>query len=39
LSAAIAMVAVALFMIWRRNEFLALACGLAIVAGLRATGW
>jgi uncharacterized membrane protein len=39
LSAAIAMVAVALFMIWRRNEFLALACGIVVVAGLRAMGW
>jgi uncharacterized membrane protein len=39
LSAALAMVAVALFMLWRRNEFLALACGLAIVAGMRAMGW
>jgi uncharacterized membrane protein len=39
LSAALAMVAVALFMLWCRNEFLALACGLAIVAGMRAMGW
>jgi uncharacterized membrane protein len=39
LSAAVAMVAVALFMIWRRNEFVALACGIAIIAGLRAIGW
>ena len=39
LTAGIAMVAVALLMIWRRNEFLALACGIAIVAGMRATGW
>ncbi len=39
LSAALAMVAVALFMLWRRNEFLALACGLAIVAVMRAMGW
>ncbi len=39
LSAGTAMVAVALMMIWLRNEFLALACGIAIVAGMRATGW
>jgi uncharacterized membrane protein len=39
LSAAVAMVGVALLMIWRGNEFLALACGIAIVAGLRAAGW
>jgi uncharacterized membrane protein len=39
LSAALAMTAVALVMIWRRNEFLALACGIAIVAAMRATGW
>jgi len=39
LTAGIAMVAVALLMIWRRNEFLALACGIAIVAGMRAAGW
>jgi uncharacterized membrane protein len=39
LSAALAMTAVALVMIWRRNEFLALACGIAIVAGMRAAGW
>ncbi len=38
LSAVAAMVAVVVFMIWRRNEFLALACGLAIIAGLRAAG-
>jgi uncharacterized membrane protein len=38
-SAAIAMVAVAFLMIWRRNEFLALACGIVVVAGLRAMGW
>jgi len=38
-SAATAMVAVALMMIWRRNEFLALACGIAIIAAMRATGW
>jgi len=36
LPAIIAVVAVALLMIWRRNEFLALACGIAIAAGLRA---
>jgi uncharacterized membrane protein len=39
LSAATAMVAVALMMIWRRNEFLALACGIAIIAAMRAAGW
>jgi uncharacterized membrane protein len=39
LSAGVAMVAVALLMLWLRNEFLALACGIAIVAGMRATGW
>lgn len=38
-SAVVAMVAVALFMIWRRNEFIALACGIAIIAGMRAMGW
>lgn len=38
-SAATAMVAVALMMIWLRNEFLALACGIAIIAVMRATGW
>jgi uncharacterized membrane protein len=38
LSAATAMVAVALMMIWLRNEFLALACGIAIIAAMRATG-
>lgn len=38
-SAGVAMVAVALLMIWRRNEFLALACGIAIIAGMRAMGW
>lgn len=37
--AAVAMVAVALLMIWRRNEFLALACGIAIAAGIRALGY
>jgi uncharacterized membrane protein len=39
LSAAVAMVAVALLMIWRRNEFIALACGIAVIAGMRAAGW
>ena len=39
LSAGIAMVAVALLMIWRRNEFLALAAGIAVAAGLRALGY
>lgn len=38
-SAVVAMVAVALFMIWRRNEFIALACGIAIIAGMRAMAW
>jgi uncharacterized membrane protein len=38
-SAGVAMAAVALFMIWRRNEFVALACGIAIIAGMRAMGW
>lgn len=37
--AVVAMVAVALFMMWRRNEFIALACGIAIIAGMRAMGW
>ena len=35
-AAAVAMVVVALLMIWRRNEFLALACGIAVAAGIRA---
>jgi uncharacterized membrane protein len=39
LSAGIAMVAVALLMLWRRNEFLALAAGLAVAAGIRALGY
>jgi uncharacterized membrane protein len=39
LSAAVAMVAVALLMIWRRNEFIALACGIVVIAGMRAAGW
>ena len=39
LSAGIAMVAVALLMIWRRNEFLALAAGIAVAAGIRALGY
>jgi hypothetical protein len=30
------MIAVAVLMIWRRNEFVALACGIAVAAGLRA---
>ncbi|MFN3350951.1 AzlD family protein [Pseudorhodoplanes sp.] len=38
-AAAVAMVLVAMLMIWRRNEFLALAGGIAMVAGLRAMGW
>lgn len=36
LPATVAMIAVAVLMIWRRNEFLALASGIAIAAGLRA---
>jgi uncharacterized membrane protein len=39
LSAGIAMVAVALLMIWRRNEFVALAAGIAVAAGIRALGY
>lgn len=39
LAAAVAMTAVALLMMWRPNEFMALACGIAIVAGMRALGW
>ena len=39
LPAIIAMVVVAVLMIWRRNEFLALACGLAVAAGIRALGY
>ena len=39
LSAALAMTAVALVMIWRRNEFLALALGLGVVIAMRAAGW
>jgi uncharacterized membrane protein len=39
LSAGIAMIAVALLMIWRRNEFLALAAGIAVAAGIRALGY
>ncbi len=38
-SAGVAMVAVALLMIWRRNEFLALAAGIAVAAGIRALGY
>ncbi|HWV51470.1 AzlD domain-containing protein [Pseudorhodoplanes sp.] len=38
-SAAVAMIAVALLVIWLRNEFVALACGIAIIAGLRFMGW
>ncbi len=37
-AAIVAMAAVVLVMIWRRNEFIALATGLAIAAGLRALG-
>jgi uncharacterized membrane protein len=39
LPAGVAMVAVALLMIWRRNEFLALAVGIAAAAGIRALGY
>lgn len=39
LPAATAMLAVAAMMIWLRNEFLALACGIAIIAVMRASGW
>ncbi|MET0867051.1 MAG: AzlD domain-containing protein [Pseudorhodoplanes sp.] len=39
LSAGVAMVAVALLMIWRRNEFLALAVGIAVAGGIRALGY
>lgn len=38
LPAGIAMVVVAALMIWRRNEFLALAVGIVVAAGLRALG-
>jgi uncharacterized membrane protein len=34
-----AMVVVALLMIWRRHEFLALAAGIAVAAGIRALGY
>ena len=37
--AILAMIAVALMMMWRRNEFLALAVGLAIAAAMRAQGY
>jgi uncharacterized membrane protein len=36
LPATLAMIVVAALMIWRRNEFVALACGIAVAAGLRA---
>ena len=39
LSAGVAMIAVALLMVWRRNEFLALAAGIAVAAGIRALGY
>jgi uncharacterized membrane protein len=39
LPAGAAMVAVAVLMIWRRNEFLALAVGIAVAAGIRALGY
>src|SRR5688572_5674584 len=38
-SAIVAMLAVALLMLWSRNEFLAIACGIAIAAGIRALGY
>jgi len=38
-SAGAAMVVVALLMIWRRNEFLALAAGIAAAAAIRALGY
>jgi uncharacterized membrane protein len=38
-SAAVAMAAVAFLMIWRRNEFFALACGIALIVAFRAMGW
>lgn len=38
-SATLAMAAVALLMIWRRNEFLALAVGLAVASAIRALGY
>jgi uncharacterized membrane protein len=39
LPAGVAMVAVAVLMIWRRHEFLALAAGVAVAAGIRALGY
>ena len=39
LPAGAAMVVVAALMIWRRNEFIALAAGLAVAAGIRALGY
>ena len=36
LPATLAIVTVGALMIWRRNEFVALACGIAVAAGLRA---
>ena len=38
-SATFAMAAVVLFMIWRRNEFLALAVGIALASAIRALGY
>lgn len=38
-AAALAMLVVTLMVLWWRNEFLALACGIAIVVGMRAMGW
>ena len=34
-----AVIAVVLIMIWRRNEFLALAAGIAVAAAIRALGY
>jgi uncharacterized membrane protein len=39
LPAGVAMVAVAVLMIWRRHEFLALAAGVVVAAGIRALGY
>jgi uncharacterized membrane protein len=39
LPAGAAMVVVAALMIWRRNEFIALAAGLAVAASIRALGY
>jgi uncharacterized membrane protein len=39
LPAGVAMVTVAVLMIWRRNEFLALAVGIVVAAAIRALGY